>query len=227
MNDVPVEECHWAKIDALELLYRPCLRPEDECYYYMLYPNLADLGEAPSWSSPVRNRIYNLKKTPEQAQNDSRIAGYKRQAIEQFACDLSVILQANASLLGGTNFTLIPMPPSKSKSDPNFDDRLIQVCAQTCVLNASIGAMSIDCLHTITSRPAGHYATSRPDLTTIKANTSLDPGVLQSYGTIILIDDLLTMGASFAACKQLIQDEYPAMRVIGLFWALAQRAATV
>jgi len=226
MNDVSAEVYQWVKIDAVELSHRPWLCPDDECYYYMRYPHLADMGELPSWSSPVRSRVYDLKKTPTQLQSDPRLAVHKRQAIDQFSHDLSVFLRVSASQLSDASFALVPVPPSKSRSDPDYDDRLIQVCSRSCELNENIGAVSIDCLHTISSRSAGHFAATRPDPRAIKSNTLLDSGVLQSYETIILIDDLLTKGASFAACKQLIRDEYPNMRVIGLFWALAQRAVT-
>jgi predicted amidophosphoribosyltransferase len=35
---------------------------------------------------------------------------------------------------------------------------------------------------------------------------------------VVLIDDVLTSGTSYRACKRLIREHHPNMDVIGLFW---------
>ena len=42
---------------------------------------------------------------------------------------------------------------------------------------------------------------------------------LCDYDGCLLVDDVLTTGAHFRACKEVLQNEYPQMIVIGVFWS--------
>lgn len=38
--------------------------------------------------------------------------------------------------------------------------------------------------------------------------------------TIIILDDVITSGASYKACKKIIHEHYPNLEVYGVFWAV-------
>jgi orotate phosphoribosyltransferase len=61
-------------------------------------------------------------------------------------------------------------------------------------------------------------------------NPHIDKSTLEWVGfnndqnLIILIDDVITSGASFKACQQLIFENSPHTTVVGVFWARAIQA---
>ncbi|MGV7215782.1 hypothetical protein [Bradyrhizobium sp. UFLA05-112] len=86
----------------------------DDCHY--LYEITAPLG----WRGGETNQlIHNLQKK----RGDGGYQ-YKAAAIARCANDLSAVL--NAEWLGQA--TIVPVPPSKMKTDPAYDDRMVQVC---------------------------------------------------------------------------------------------------
>ena len=46
---------------------------------------------------------------------------------------------------------------------------------------------------------------------------------LSPHTHIVLIDDVITSGAHFAACKRKIRTNYPNMDIVGVFWAKSIR----
>jgi len=104
------------KIDDLARPDHFYLTPEDECYFLGEYT--ARKGYA---FSATNQLILNFKKSM-----DKRATAqwrYKERAIEEAAAAFRAAL--NSEWLDGA--TLVPIPPSKSKSDALYDDRLVRM----------------------------------------------------------------------------------------------------
>ena len=95
------------------------LKPDDECYFLYEYTSHKDFR-----FSQTNQLIHNLKKSP--LKKDKSEYRYKGQAIRQIASLLESVL--NEGWLSGA--TLIPVPPSKARDHPEYDDRMTQVCRQ-------------------------------------------------------------------------------------------------
>lgn len=101
--------------DLLRPLY-PHLTAADQCYFLREYT--AGRGYA---GSETNHLILNLKKPPDRRGKPEW--RYKERAIEQVAREF----RASVNLSALRRVTLVPMPPSKAKSDPLYDDRMLQV----------------------------------------------------------------------------------------------------
>ena len=104
------------KIDELNLADHYYLEPADECYFIGEYT--AGRGYAHSATNQL---IYNLKKSVDRR----GLAEYrfKEEAIAQAGYALSQFL--NPTFI--QNGTFVPIPPSKSRDDPLYDDRISRV----------------------------------------------------------------------------------------------------
>src|SRR5689334_1167855 len=104
-------------IDDLTRIDHSHLDADDACIYY---------GEYTSYEgyqySPTNDLINNLKKEMKYRDRPN-VWQYKAGAIRRCANIFRSLLKLDA--LGGT--TLVPIPPSKSRDDAEYDDRMIQV----------------------------------------------------------------------------------------------------
>lgn len=93
-------------------------------YYLTNSDDSAFFGEYTAgvgWSHSATNQlIYNLKKNPLSA---PQALWYKSEAIRRVAAVIGANLKQE--LLGRT--VIVPIPPSKLASSPEYDDRMIQV----------------------------------------------------------------------------------------------------
>lgn len=194
------------KIDDALRVEHFYLDDQDECYC---------LGEYQSGggykAGPVNNMISNFKKSV--AKRDLGEYRHKENDIVRAGKLIRSVLSQSAP----STCTFVPVPPSKSKNDPLYDDRLLRVL--------TAGEPQLDVRELISMRQstrAHHeYAAGekRPtpdqlyELLQID-QTCLMPPVKQ---TIFLFDDLLTTGTHFKACKRLLNEQLPACSVIGIF----------
>ena len=114
----------------------------------------------------------------------------------------------------------MPIPPSKARDDPLYDDRL------TRMLRAIRPAPPLDIRELIIqtqSTEAAHGRDIRPRPEEIEALYRLDEALTEPMPRIVaLVDDLLTTGAHFRAAKSVISTQFPDVATIGLF--IARRA---
>jgi predicted amidophosphoribosyltransferase len=114
-------------------------------------------------------------------------------------------------------FTLVPIPPSKAKADPLYDDRLVRV------LRTGQPVLDVrELLVTIESTRAHHEfaeGEKRPTPDELYELLAIDEAPMQPAlkPTVIVFDDVLTNGTHFKACKRKILERSPQTRVIGLF----------
>jgi len=136
---------------------------------------------------------------------------YKERAIIQIA-------QLLAATTGPIvkNSTLVPIPPSKTKTHPDYDDRMVQ-CLQQC----GGGRLDIrELLRLKNNMVSSHSATVRPTVEEIIENMAVDENLSGNLPTkLVLFDDVLTTGAHFKAAKQVLMKRFGQISVIGIFIA--------
>jgi hypothetical protein len=191
--------------DLLRPLY-PHLTAADQCYFLREYT--AGRGYA---GSETNHLILNLKKPPDRRGKPEW--RYKERAIEQVAREF----RASVNLSALRRVTLIPMPPSKAKSDPLYDDRILQVLrtvdveGQLDIRELLLGAQSM---------PATHATAARPTIAQLIANLVLAESLtVPEPRSIALVDDVLTTGAHFVAAKAVLAGRFPDASIRGLFVA--------
>jgi len=138
---------------------------------------------------------------------------YKERAILQVAGAFRSALQDAALDL----WTFVPVPPSKAKNDPLYDDRLTRMLREIRPLPP------IDVRELILqtqSAEASHLTEIRPSADQIKSRYTIDERVcLPQIAQIAIVDDVLTAGAHFRAAKSILAQRFPTIRTIGLFIA--------
>ena len=113
--------------------------------------------------------------------------------------------------------TFVPIPPSKAKGDPLYDDRLTRMLGAIRprppldIRELIVQTVSMDAVHARDVRPAPEQiqALYRID------ETSAEP----APGIIAVVDDILTTGAHFRAAKSVLSIRFPGTAIIGLFIA--------
>ena len=192
------------KIDELVIGEHHNLQPDDECYYFMEYTAAAGFNH-----STTNDLILNFKKSPARSQLPDY--HYKGRAIKR----IGQIFRDNLTV-NTPPWILVPIPPSKVKANPLYDNRMTQALNYYCADQGDIREL----IYTLNDRDSLHGSNNRRSIPDLQANMAIDKTVCAQLGDhIVLFDDVLTTGASFKACKNLILQEYPNTRVIGIFVA--------
>jgi len=195
------------KIDDLVRGDHYHLTPDDECYYWGEYT-----ARKPYSFSDTNNLIINFKKSPLRRNRPAEWQ-HKERAIASAARFFRGALKPEAF----TQFTLVPIPPSKEKGHPEYDDRLVRMLQmigqdrQADIRELVIQTETIEAAHDAAVRP-------RPeDLVEVyeidKSIALPDPRML------FVFDDVLTTGAHFKAMQQVLNERYPDIPVVGFFIA--------
>jgi len=138
---------------------------------------------------------------------------YKQAALVKAADSLRAAL--NGAWLDAV--TLIPLPPSKAKTDPLYDDRVARLAR---AIRPSPQVDVRELLIQDQSREAAHDSLSRPTPDELAKLYRLDPGLLSPTPRQIgLLDDVLTTGCHFKAAKKILNARFPGVRVTGIFLA--------
>lgn len=191
------------------------LEEDDLCYFFGEYT-----ARRGATHSATNQLIMNLKKG-----NDRRGRPeyrYKGQAIDDVA------RMVNSSFGGAiANYTFVPVPPSKCRTDAAYDDRMAAVLRKVHELNPALDFREL--VWQKSSTVASHEAANnRPTVDAIMENYRLDealiPGVKQN---IIVFDDVLTAGCHFRAMKRFLLRYFPQASVLGLFVARTAREADI
>lgn len=114
---------------------------------------------------------------------------------------------------------LIPMPPSKARTDAAFDPRMLDVLNG---IAAKVGTpLDIrDCLSFSGKYAASHESAARPTPDDLCTELSFDKGAgkpHQQPGLIFLFDDMLTTGAHYLAASRKLAEAFPGVHVVGNF----------
>lgn len=194
------------EIDELTRGDHSYLEAEDECFY---------LGEYTARKgftfSATNNLILNLKKSP------------NLRGTEQWKWKSMAILQAGRELREVLSerwlrqATLVPIPPSKAKSDPLYDDRILRV------LHALSDGIDLDIRELVVqniSMAAAHDSDERPTPRELAENYCIVEHLAVPEPLLFgVFDDLLTTGCHFRAVKSVLLGRFPGARVTGIFIA--------
>jgi hypothetical protein len=194
---------------AVDDLLRPLyahLAASDQVYFLREYTSGRGFTH-----SETNRLILNLKKPPDRRGRPEW--RYKEEAIRQVAREFreSLTLQRLRAV------TFVPMPPSKRKGDPLYDDRMLRV------LHAFDEERQLDIRELLVlaaSTEPAHATAARPTVEQLIANLEIDEDFAQPSPTsIALVDDVLTTGAHFVAAKRVLTARFPGLSVRGLFVA--------
>ncbi len=194
------------KIDDLARPDHFYLTPADDCYFLGEYT--ARKGYA---FSATNQLVLNFKKPMDK--RGTAQWRYKEQAIGNAAAAFRSALNDDWLNIA----TLVPIPPSKAKDNPFYDDRIVRL------LHTIRADPPLDVRELIvqrTSTAAVHDLENRPTPDQIQANYAIDGALRDPVSTVIgLFDDVLTTGAHYRAALAVLQQAFPGVRVIGFFIA--------
>jgi len=189
----------WKKLEVVE--NPPAfIESDDVCYYARDY-----ISRGSHKDSEANQLISNFKRHPRfRGQAPWR---YKQRAIEQFAAELGDVI--------GKNRSIAAIPSSKLPDHPEYDSRLLDTLGVLKRLRPDL----------VIETPLSMKASTKPSH--LGGSRSIDEisfnlewsGLSGNSQSLILIDDVLTTGAHFKACKQVIAANAPDVCVIGIFWA--------
>ncbi|WP_130613360.1 phosphoribosyltransferase [Fluviispira sanaruensis] len=205
------------KIDKLIIQDHRYLDRDDECFFFAEYFNKDGVIINQGYGAGD-NLISNLK--IKKSETKRLKYGHKAKAIKQCA-DLIVKCFTVDKL---KECLFIPIPPSKTKDDPEYDDRinqiLISIQEEAKLINSDI--KFIDLLSTKLSREQ----TSSHSGKNLTPKEHIDNWVisplnedLNKYEVIIIFDDVITTGSQFKAAKNIVQSLNTSAKIIGLFVA--------
>lgn len=175
------------------------IRDDDECYF--LFEYTAGAG----YAGDANQLIVNLKKK-------KGAGGYHWKANAIAKCAKYLEPAINHEWLRSA--VLVPVPPSKAKGDPDYDDRILRICYSINV-GFPVDVREI-ITQTVSTDPVHAGSRLRPEeLTQIYA---IDEDLCSNMPVQIgVVDDMLTAGAHFRAMKDLLQIRFPAANVVGFF----------
>jgi predicted amidophosphoribosyltransferase len=163
--------------------------------------------------SETNNLINNLKK-PMDRKGKPEWA-YKERAIKAIATDLRNILGRNAI----EGMTFVPMPPSKVKGHPEYDDRILRILQQ---MGTAYKCDLRELLLQKESTAASHTCKENERLKPreIFENLIIDENLINpTPSTIAIFDDVVTAGAHYVAAKRKLLERFPDAKIYGLFAA--------
>ena len=139
--------------------------------------------------------------------------GYKRRDIRR--CGLIIGKSLNPQL--APQSVIVPIPPSKPANHPDYDDRMAQMASFAQPFEHR------ELLTTSAPRDPAHLQNKKRSIDAVYASLQSHPERWNGATTCILIDDVLTTGASFKACKRKLADLKIFQRIIGVFAARCAR----
>lgn len=188
------------------------------CYFWGEYTPFKHT-DGLNWDySPTNKLMSNFKKKIERkGRSDWH---YKGQAIDQVANFFAQAWKWQA-LHEQHRVAVIPIPPSKARTDPAYDPRMLEV------LNAISTKTRIqldirDCLSFSGRYAASHESDDRPTPDDLYAELHFDAASGQPNkqpGAIFLFDDMLTTGAHYVAVTRKLVEVFPGIQVVGNFVA--------
>lgn len=193
------------------------LRPEHKCYFWGEYTPW-EFTKGMKWDFSETNRLVADFKAPPSGPGSE---DWKRkvEAIERISTAFAGFWKWSAL---ASQAVLVPMPPSRAFTDPQYDDRITRMLLRL----RDLTKVDLDVRELIVSDgslPTSHTAERRPKLEQLLESLSIPvvPTISPKY--IYLFDDVLTTGAHFVACSTLLKQSFPEAAVIGNFVARCAR----
>ena len=208
------ETPRWKKTDESDRLDH-CRNHQE---LYLLYGRIYTPRRGHKYSTSNR-LVLNLKKRPSSS-NEGELY-WKREAIKQFAADVIALLRPN--LPPNKPRALIPMPPSKTRQHPDYDDRMEQVAQRVAQHFPNLRYWPL--LKGIRDVQGSHTGTTSRDPEDVFNTIGIEETEVGNYlneDIVYIIDDVLTSGSHFTAARKHILNYFPNIQIHGLFWAKTQ-----
>lgn len=183
---------------------RPYLDYTDDCYYFL------EITEGGFNKSEANRLVNNFKKPIDR--KDKPEWWYRNKAIEEF-----VNLLLSFSPFQNSECIVAPMSTSKSSNSLNFNDRLYKTVQG---LSSKLPKLRVEYLFDVKSDIVESHLGGTRNKENIKNNIAWNGFTYEPKEYLFLIDDVLTTGAHFKACKEIINSNYPNIKVVGIFLAL-------
>lgn len=202
----------WMHIDEA-LANTLLIGPDDYCYYYLV--RTSDGFDA----SPANSMIANFKKDVERYRNNQSVWRYRNDAVDDMAEAVSGFLN-NVSIQrlirASSPAFLVPMPTSNPRSYEFYNDRLDVLCDKAA---SQVQGISVQRAFDMRHRMESSHAGGTRSISSLREAIIFD-GFPQIPRIVILVDDVITTGSHYVACRDLIRTRYPDALVIGLFLAI-------
>lgn len=187
--------------------------PNDLCYYYLI-------RDGRGWDdgphAEANQLITNFKHDPQKYPANSGPMYYKKRAIKTLADYVKSFFIAQKDVLCGKAVYLVPIPTSMPRSAQGYDARLDSLCK--IVERGVSWVRYLPLLDTKQDIGKAHAGSGSRDPDLLAENMVC--GEIPRSGSeryVVLVDDVLTTGAHYAACKSVVLNKYPDVIVLGLF----------
>lgn len=195
------------KIDELTRGDHTFLEAGDECLFF------GDYSARRGFSHSATNQLILNFKKPVRFRGTASWR-YKEQAINAAANAFTQNLGAALSQL-----TLVPVPPSKLKTDPEYDDRIMDML-RAIRAPAGVTPDIRELVRQTHPMAAAHESANRPPPGEWENVYAIDEALAQRVPTWIgIIDDLIVTGCRFRAMSNVLRQRFPEARITGLFIA--------
>lgn len=164
--------------------------------------------------SETNSLISNFKK-PLAKRSNPQEWRHKERAIVRLARELAEAV--GDDLL--RQLTLVPMPPSLLKSDPEYDDRVLRLL-ETINTEGHYDVREI--LHMTEELPASHSSSNRSSPFEIETAMAVADDCVRGSpepAAFAVVDDVIGSGAHFRAASNVLKRHFGDAPVIGLFIA--------
>lgn len=186
------------RIDELTRGDHSFLEAGDECLFFGEYTARKD------WSYSSTNRL---------------VLNFKKPVTRRSFDDWRYKLQSSNIGRALGQLTLVPVPPSKLKIDPDYDDRMMDML-RALRAPAGINPDVRELVVQTKPMPAAHESAYRPLSDEWEKVYAIDEALAPREPTWIgIIDDVLVTGCKFRAMSNVLKRRFPVARITGLFIA--------
>lgn len=192
-----------SRIDGSNIADHARLNAEDECYFWREYTSGRNYTVGPG-----NDLISNLKKKP--SSSSSGELYHKNRVIGE----CSAFFRSAIRSAWLDDAMLVPIPGSKAKDHPDFDDRMVRI-----IDGIRPGLDLREIVLQVESREAFHTG-ERVSVEELQANYTIDQALLDPEPKVIgIFDDVLTAGTHYRAVHDLLADKFPRTKIVGFFVA--------
>jgi hypothetical protein len=180
------------------------LRADDDCYFFIEYT-----ARRPFNYSDANSFITNLKKKP------SKRGTYEWVHKVRAIADAAETLRRELPDDWLENSTFVPIPPSKARDDPEYDDRMSQVLSE---LGGEVDVREL--VYQTESMEATHVSEQRHSIEALVEKYEVAQDQVRPKPThIVIVDDMMTAAAHFRAMCRVLKKQFPGVPISGVFLA--------